>query len=454
MLSIHLQGCGEIGNKIGNKMPSVHSILPQWVELELQVVEKSETKSPWFKLFFPNQLNWNSSTVYLVSRLWRNQKKFHLVQAFLPQSVELELFAFHLLLRRSHQSPERTPRNRKQAANPRAAHTGTEGEPASGPAWRTCIGTRLAILPEETTSDGRGRVGGSTSSSAAVLVSSLPLFCIPISLSLSTSPAAVIIFETGSSLIVRTVFFHRLLCVPESFPVFRFSSVAISTATNMSASSKFRFVLVGFDFKYLVMHQEKVLSMRNHQRSMLDSITRRISFLVGGDFDRPAKQFQVLELLPAVKGVCVQSIEHPGCVWDVKFMENGDIVTACSDGVARFWTENQDRLAENHELEAYASLLSHYKGSRKRVGGLKLEELPGLEALQNPGIVFGYGVTSCGKTNTMHMQELPNDIITSNYCFVDTRANLSLWFIFNQSYLSLMFEVKLILFIFWFWRSS
>ncbi|KAL4573619.1 hypothetical protein LXL04_020432 [Taraxacum kok-saghyz] len=37
-------------------------------------------------------------------------------------------FAFHLLLRRSHQSPERTPRNRKQAANPRAAHTGTEGD--------------------------------------------------------------------------------------------------------------------------------------------------------------------------------------------------------------------------------------------------------------------------------------------------------------------------------------
>ncbi|KAL4567132.1 hypothetical protein LXL04_022706, partial [Taraxacum kok-saghyz] len=39
-------------------------------------------------------------------------------------------------------------------------------------------------------------------------------------------------FAFRSSLIVQTVFFHRLLCVPESFPVFRFSSVAISTATN------------------------------------------------------------------------------------------------------------------------------------------------------------------------------------------------------------------------------
>ncbi|GKD68378.1 phospholipase A2-activating protein [Tanacetum coccineum] len=29
-------------------------------------------------------------------------------------------------------------------------------------------------------------------------------------------------------------------------------------------------------------------------------------------------------------GVCVQSIDHPGCVWNVKFLENGDIVTGCS----------------------------------------------------------------------------------------------------------------------------
>ena len=50
---------------------------------------------------------------------------------------------------------------------------------------------------------------------------------------------------------------------------------------------------VGFDLKYPVMHQKKVLSLRNHQRSMLGSITRRDSFLVGFDFDKPAKQFQV-----------------------------------------------------------------------------------------------------------------------------------------------------------------
>lgn len=63
-------------------------------------------------------------------------------------------------------------------------------------------------------------------------------------------------------------------------------------------------------------------------------------------------------------GVCVQSIEHPGCVWDAKFMENGDIVTACSDGVVRIWTVNQDYFADQLELDLYTSQLSQYKSSR------------------------------------------------------------------------------------------
>ncbi|CAN6555068.1 unnamed protein product [Malus baccata var. baccata] len=88
-------------------------------------------------------------------------------------------------------------------------------------------------------------------------------------------------------------------------------------------------------------------------------------------------------------GVCMQSIEHPGCVWDAKFLENGDIVTACSDGAVRVWTINQDKIADALEVESYFSQLSQHKISRKRVGGLKLEELPGLEALQIPGTSDG-----------------------------------------------------------------
>lgn len=66
----------------------------------------------------------------------------------------------------------------------------------------------------------------------------------------------------------------------------------------------------------------------------------------------------------AADGVCVQSIEHPGCVWDAKFLENGDIVTACSDGVVRVWTSHQDRIADPLDLESYVSQLSQYKLSR------------------------------------------------------------------------------------------
>ena len=51
-------------------------------------------------------------------------------------------------------------------------------------------------------------------------------------------------------------------------------------------------------------------------------------------------------------------------MWDVKFLENGDIVTACSDGVVRVWTVHQDKLADTTELESYASQISQYKISR------------------------------------------------------------------------------------------
>ncbi|KAF7123892.1 hypothetical protein RHSIM_Rhsim12G0078300 [Rhododendron simsii] len=52
-------------------------------------------------------------------------------------------------------------------------------------------------------------------------------------------------------------------------------------------------------------------------------------------------------------------------VWDVKFLENGDIVTACSDGVVHIWTVNNDKIADLSELESFASQLSHYKISRE-----------------------------------------------------------------------------------------
>ncbi|KAG5238917.1 hypothetical protein OIU78_008579 [Salix suchowensis] len=126
---------------------------------------------------------------------------------------------------------------------------------------------------------------------------------------------------------------------------------------------------------------EVLMEMVGHA-SIVYSVDSHVSgLIVSGSEDCSAKIWK--------DGACVQSIEHPGCVWDVKFLENGDIVTACSDGAVRIWTSYQERIAEPADLDYYVSQLSQYKLSRKRVGGLKLEDLPGLEALQIPGTTDG-----------------------------------------------------------------
>ena len=38
-------------------------------------------------------------------------------------------------------------------------------------------------------------------------------------------------------------------------------------------------------------------------------------------------------------GACAATLPHPACVWDVTWLANGDLVTACGDGVARYVIE-------------------------------------------------------------------------------------------------------------------
>ncbi|OIW08701.1 hypothetical protein TanjilG_03377 [Lupinus angustifolius] len=124
---------------------------------------------------------------------------------------------------------------------------------------------------------------------------------------------------------------------------------------------------------------EVLMEMVGHTAIVYSVDSHSSGLIVSGSEDRFAKIWK--------DGVCVQSIEHPGCVWDAKFLENGDIVTACSDGTVRIWTTHQDTVADQLELDLYTSQLSQYKASRKRVGGLKLEELPGLDSLKIPGLL-------------------------------------------------------------------
>ncbi|RID71793.1 hypothetical protein BRARA_C03714, partial [Brassica rapa] len=126
---------------------------------------------------------------------------------------------------------------------------------------------------------------------------------------------------------------------------------------------------------------EVLLEMIGHTSIVYSVDAHASGLIVSGSEDRHAKIWK--------DGVCVQSLEHPGCVWDAKFLESGDIVTACSDGVARVWTVRDGMIADQMEIDAFDSLISQYKLSRKKVGGMKLDELPGLDALTLPGTSDG-----------------------------------------------------------------
>uniref|UniRef100_A0A0D6QXS4 Phospholipase A-2-activating protein n=1 Tax=Araucaria cunninghamii TaxID=56994 RepID=A0A0D6QXS4_ARACU len=122
---------------------------------------------------------------------------------------------------------------------------------------------------------------------------------------------------------------------------------------------------------------ETLLEMVGHSSIVYSVAAHSSGVVASGSEDRFAKLWR--------DAACFQSIEHPGCVWDVKFLPNGDLVTACSDGVIRMWTTDHERMAGPAEVEAFEAQLSSYKCNTKMVGGVKVSDLPGLEALQQPG---------------------------------------------------------------------
>lgn len=84
-------------------------------------------------------------------------------------------------------------------------------------------------------------------------------------------------------------------------------------------------------------------------------------------------------------GACVQTLEHPGCVWDCAFLPSGDLLTACADGVARVWTTAAERAAPAEVQEALRNIVAARAAASKTVVGVKVEDLPGVEALQESG---------------------------------------------------------------------
>ncbi|XP_058944914.2 phospholipase A-2-activating protein [Pocillopora verrucosa] len=89
-------------------------------------------------------------------------------------------------------------------------------------------------------------------------------------------------------------------------------------------------------------------------------------------------------------GECAQTITLPAqSVWSVTCLNNGDIVTGSSDGIVRIFTAADDRVASEEELQLFdAEVASHAipaEAASGMLGDVKLEDLPGPEALLRPG---------------------------------------------------------------------
>ncbi|KAF5272219.1 hypothetical protein FQA39_LY01301 [Lamprigera yunnana] len=73
-------------------------------------------------------------------------------------------------------------------------------------------------------------------------------------------------------------------------------------------------------------------------------------------------------------------------VWSVTCLSNGDIVTGSSDGMVRIFTQDEDRVASADVLKVFEEdVAALTKQSIQEIGGYKVSDLPGKEALYEPG---------------------------------------------------------------------
>ena len=72
-------------------------------------------------------------------------------------------------------------------------------------------------------------------------------------------------------------------------------------------------------------------------------------------------------------------------MWAVAVLPNGDIVSGTSDGIVRVFSAAEERWASAEQLQAYDHEVASQALPSHQVGDVKKSDLPGLEALNNPG---------------------------------------------------------------------
>jgi phospholipase A-2-activating protein len=146
-----------------------------------------------------------------------------------------------------------------------------------------------------------------------------------------------------------------------------------------------------FTLKVWTLSGELLTELVGHTRIIFTAaVSPDASLIASGGDDNTARVW-------GLDGACIQVLEHPGCVWAVAFLPNGDLVTACADGVARVWTKSEERKAPAEGLEAFNAVLVAYKESSKpkeesdgQPAGLPAGlRLSSSSALQSPGTSDG-----------------------------------------------------------------
>jgi phospholipase A-2-activating protein len=66
-------------------------------------------------------------------------------------------------------------------------------------------------------------------------------------------------------------------------------------------------------------------------------------------------------------------------------MPNGDIVSGCSDGIVRVFSEQKERWASADMLKDYEDALARQALPSQQVGDVNKEQLQGTEGLNTPG---------------------------------------------------------------------
>ena len=87
----------------------------------------------------------------------------------------------------------------------------------------------------------------------------------------------------------------------------------------------------------------------------------------------------------------VQTIYLPAIsVWSVAVLPDGDIAAATNDGCVRIFTRDESRQASKEVQEIFEAELSKVAlAAQQELGGVKLTDLPGPEALYEPGAKDG-----------------------------------------------------------------